>query len=271
MSGDTYTADALILRKTKLGESDLIVKMMGADGSLIEAVAKHARKPKSALSARLELFNRVRVLAACGKSLDIIKECRLERSSGALASDPALWASASCVAEFAAKSIQPNLPVPKMFACTDTAFESVARGSADNIAGITAAYILKASALMGVRPSFTQCAICGADVCATGRAHDADFTGKGLSESASFSLYDGGAICRQCASSCETETLPVLLLAWLQLILYSTFEDLLAEDGLDCRVGLDMLDLAGRWASVHFGIRLKSLPSVLAYCAVPSN
>ena len=55
MASATYTARAIVLRKTKLGESDLIVTLLAQDGSQARAVAKGARKPSSPFAARLEL------------------------------------------------------------------------------------------------------------------------------------------------------------------------------------------------------------------------
>ena len=50
----TYDARAIVLRKTKLGESDLIVTLLAQDGSQARAVAKGARKPARPFAARLE-------------------------------------------------------------------------------------------------------------------------------------------------------------------------------------------------------------------------
>ena len=52
MSQPTYPLRALVLRRTKLGESDLILTLLAADGSLAKAVAKGARKPTSSFAAR---------------------------------------------------------------------------------------------------------------------------------------------------------------------------------------------------------------------------
>jgi len=57
MAERTLDAQVVVLRKIKLGESDLILHLMDTSGSALEAIAKGARKPTSAHSARLELFN----------------------------------------------------------------------------------------------------------------------------------------------------------------------------------------------------------------------
>ncbi len=57
MARGTYRCRALVVRKTKLGESDVIVTMLKEDGSLIRAVAHGARKPKNPFSTRLHLYS----------------------------------------------------------------------------------------------------------------------------------------------------------------------------------------------------------------------
>ena len=47
----TYRTRAIVLDKTKLGESDLILELLAENGSLVRAVAKGARKPGSRLAA----------------------------------------------------------------------------------------------------------------------------------------------------------------------------------------------------------------------------
>ncbi len=85
MASATYTARAIVLRKTKLGESDLIVTLLAQDGSQIRAVAKGARKPSSPFAARLELYSSVDLLCSKGRSLDIVKEARIAPPTSACA------------------------------------------------------------------------------------------------------------------------------------------------------------------------------------------
>ena len=50
----TYRTKAIVLDKTKLKETDLILTLVGESGRQIRAVAKGARKPGSRLAARCE-------------------------------------------------------------------------------------------------------------------------------------------------------------------------------------------------------------------------
>ncbi len=51
MAGQSFWVRGLVLRKTKLGESDLIVELLNDEGCLVRAVAKGARKPKSSFAS----------------------------------------------------------------------------------------------------------------------------------------------------------------------------------------------------------------------------
>ena len=101
MAQPTYSADAIVLKKTKLGEADLILTMIARDGSQLRAVAKGARKPGGAFAGKLEVCNRVHLLCSQGRSLDIVKEARLDAARPALAADAERAACAACAAELA--------------------------------------------------------------------------------------------------------------------------------------------------------------------------
>ena len=77
MASKTYRDQVIVLKKTKLKESDLILTLLAQDGRQIRAVAKGARKPTSSFAARLDLFSNARVFFAVGRNLDIVKEARL--------------------------------------------------------------------------------------------------------------------------------------------------------------------------------------------------
>ena len=73
----TYRTCAIVLDKTKLKETDLILTLLARDGREIRAVAKGARKPGSRLAARCELFCTVDLLLAKGRSLDVVSQADL--------------------------------------------------------------------------------------------------------------------------------------------------------------------------------------------------
>jgi len=67
-----YQTEAIIIKKTKLGEADRILTLYTPDLGKIQAVAKGVRRPKSKLSGHLELLTYSQVTLARGRNLDII-------------------------------------------------------------------------------------------------------------------------------------------------------------------------------------------------------
>ncbi len=113
MASPTYTARALVLRKTKLGETDLVLTLLAEDGSQMRAVAKGARKPANAFSARLELYSVVDVLCSKGRSLDVVCEARLLESNECVRLDLEHAAAAAPMAELLDRVTQDGLESPK--------------------------------------------------------------------------------------------------------------------------------------------------------------
>ena len=75
----SHQVRALSLKKTKLGETDLIVTFLAADGCQVRAVAKGARKPGSRFGGRVEPFTVVDMLLHSGRTLETITEAEIAR------------------------------------------------------------------------------------------------------------------------------------------------------------------------------------------------
>jgi DNA repair protein RecO (recombination protein O) len=67
-----YQTDAIIIKKTKLGEADRILTMYTPGLGKIQGVAKGVRRPKSKLAGHLELLTYTQVTLAEGHNLDTI-------------------------------------------------------------------------------------------------------------------------------------------------------------------------------------------------------
>jgi len=68
----SYHTQAVIIRKTKLGEADRILTLYTPDLGKIQGFAKGVRKTKSKLSGHLELLTHSQVTLARGKNIDTI-------------------------------------------------------------------------------------------------------------------------------------------------------------------------------------------------------
>lgn len=70
----SYKAEAIILKRINLGEADRLVTVFSKDGGKLTLLAKGIRRLTSRKKGHLELFNRVSLQIAKGKSLDLITE-----------------------------------------------------------------------------------------------------------------------------------------------------------------------------------------------------
>ena len=94
-----YNERCIVLKHTKLGETDVIVTMLASDGSQVRAVAKGLRKPGNRIGARLELFCEADLLLHEGKSLDIVREVKTVATNAVIRDELERTASASVAAE----------------------------------------------------------------------------------------------------------------------------------------------------------------------------
>ncbi len=255
MPAATYKARVVVLRKTKLGESDLILTMLAEDGSQLRAVAKGARKPQSPFSSRLELYSIADVMNAEGRNLDIVKEARLVEGNDALRGDMAKTSAASCMAELLERISQADLETPHLFDLTQVALASLCDADDAAVLYITAAHLLKALAFAGLRPSLDSCVLCSRTV---------DIDGE---RSVRFSFLEGGIVCDECmpATSSPCATVQADVLAWARALLLSTFADIVQMPGIpESRDAIcEVLRLCQQWIGVHVGSNLKSLRLLL--------
>lgn len=254
MPDRTFRDRVVVLRKTKLGESDLILTLLASDGSQIRAVAKGARKPSSAFSARLELYAVSDVLIARGRSLDIVKEARLVSSHQGIYGGMERAAAAAPIIELLWRVTQDGLPVPRLFDLACASLDALEEVPVEVAPRITAAALLKIHAFCGFRPSFTRCVGCGSPV--------------ELQEGAAalLSVQEGGVVCPLCRAGIETISIDAVTILWAQALLGSTFERIAAFE-LDQRSAFAVLSLIQQWTRQHVGCSLKSL-SFLFTCGL---
>ena len=238
----TYRTRAVVLDRTKLGETDLILTLLAEDGSQRRAVAKGARKPGGRLAARVELFCECDLLLAEGRSLDVVSEAALVNAHPRLRGDFDRVAAASAVAEAARLTCFEDAPDGFLYPICSRALraceEAADRGRLDLV---VAAYTWKVLAHGGWRPELVTCCACG----------DADVT--------FFSPAAGGVLCASCAREVAgaQEVAPGQLV-WLRALLSCTFDELLAAR-LDAETALFLLGAAHVWAATHLDARLRAM------------
>ena len=158
----TYRTKVLVLDKTKLKETDLILTMLDERGRQVRAVAKGARKPGGRLAARCELFCTVDMLLAHGRSLDVVSQAELMEAPLGVAPDYEMTCAASAIAEVARVCSFEDAEDPFTFAITQRALTLVGSGlDSAHMDLLVAAYVFKLLSHVGYRPDFSACVLCG--------------------------------------------------------------------------------------------------------------
>ncbi len=258
MGSPTYRIRGLILKRTKLGESDVICTILAENGSQIRAVAKGARKPSSSLSSRVELFSLCDLLVVKGKSLDIIKEARLVEGNAELRFDLRLTEAASPMVELLERVTLDSLDNPKLYSLTTKALSTLCskRDTPSVFLTLCAAQLLKAVSISGFKPELQACIGCGA----------LDEVTRALQQSnrVAFSYIEGGLVCSQCTSQYETQWIDPHILQWAHILMYSTFEQIESYT-LSSDMQLELLRFIQTWIKTHIGYTLKSLTYIFSY------
>lgn len=147
-----YKTTALVLKKTKLGETDLIITFLDEEGLQRRAVAKGARKPGSFMAARLELYMLVEAQLSSGRSLDIVTDARILEAHAACRSDLEHSAAAAVPVELIERATTHHNAEPLLYAMTLAALDTLGKAEATAAALISLACTLKLCAALGVRP-----------------------------------------------------------------------------------------------------------------------
>ncbi len=254
----SYKTRAIVLKKTKLKETDLILTMLSERGEQIRCVAKGARKPGGSFAARLELFGEADLMLYEGKNLDTVTEARIVESNEGCRADVEHLSYGAVIAEFVEKTALEGQENPIMFSLTKAALEAVGANPVEKLPFMIAAYLLKAVAYLGYRPSFDECTICGADASAAGASEGA--------QTGAFSVSSGGWICSECVELGEldpADTVDQAICAWVRSLLglrFSEIPERLDSDTTGYRaLAGELLSFCEVWFSSHMGIRLKSL------------
>ncbi|MGV8082801.1 MAG: DNA repair protein RecO [Coriobacteriia bacterium] len=239
----TYPLRALVLRKTKLGEADLILTLLASDGRQVRAVAKGVRKPGSKFGARLEPFAVVDLLLHTGRSLDIVTEAVTVSSHAAVREDLERSAAAAVVADLLDKISVEGQGEERLFGLASATLDVVGTGPAEALSALVVAFLVKAMAIHGYRPELRICARCGADA----------------AEGRSFSAAAGGTLCAECAEIVPgATTLGPEGRAWLERLMFARMHEIPALDMPKSAVA-DCFALMRTFVAFHVAARLKAL------------
>lgn len=241
----TYKMRALVLSKTKLKDSDLILSFLASDGSQVRAVAKGIRKPKSRLRGTVEIFAEVSLLCAKGKNLDVVTEAELIDAHEHCRSDYERICASEVICELLKKVSMEDHPQRNLFDMAQASLGEIGLCELSSLKLVVASSILKVTSLLGYRPILDRCAVCGGEL-------------DELDSKITFSLESGGCLCNSCGASGNKRAESKDLIAWVSAVISSTFSEIATY-----RPSPDMLaaiiTFSCRWLETHASIHLKSI------------
>ncbi|HSW58918.1 MAG TPA: DNA repair protein RecO [Dehalococcoidales bacterium] len=153
-----YTTDAVIIRKTKLGEADRILTLYTPEYGKIDAVAKGVRKPKSKMAGHLELLTYSRLNLARGRNLDTIIGAQCLDSFAGLKNDLILTSGGLYAAELINQFTVARVASPALFRLFLETLERLARAESPEVS--LRYFELHLLDMTGYRPQLQECVSC---------------------------------------------------------------------------------------------------------------
>ncbi|RKD27623.1 DNA replication and repair protein RecO [Caminicella sporogenes DSM 14501] len=181
-----FKTDAVVLRKNKISDSDVILTLFTRKSGKVKAVAKGGRKPKSKLSPASHPFIFGEFIINKGSKLDRISSVDIKESFYKVREDLIRLAYASYIAELCESVILEGVTNNRLF---DTLLKSLYLITYDNnnLEFIKATFQIKLLDYVGFRPEVNRCVSCGNE----------------SFEKYRFSIQHGGLICDLCSNQYE--------------------------------------------------------------------
>ena len=178
-----FRTDAIVLRRTDLGEADRVLTLFTPQHGKLRAVAKGVRRPGSRKAGHLEPFTLVNLLLARGRELDIITQAEAVRTFPQVRSDLLRLSLAAYVAELTDRfGIQESDTLGVFQLAADT-LDRLDREAEPDIA--LRYFQVRLLELAGYRPELFRCVSC------SNEARPVDQF---------FSLSEGGLLCPNCGA-----------------------------------------------------------------------
>jgi DNA repair protein RecO (recombination protein O) len=175
---------AIVLRTVDFSETSLVVTLYTRDFGKIGALAKGAKRPKSAFEGALDLLSVCRVVFLHKSSdvLDLLTEAKLHRRFRAAARDLTRLYAGYYVAELLDELTHTGDPHPDLYDAADEAL--AAFDGAGDVAATVLRLEMTALRILGHLPSLRECVGCGRPVELEGRV--------------AFGMLEGGVLCPDC-------------------------------------------------------------------------
>ncbi len=179
-----YKTEAIIIKKTKLGEADRILTFYTPRLGKIQGVAKGVRRPRSKMSGHLELLTHSQVSFARGKNLDTVTGSQTINGFCDVKSDLMLVSYALYITELVNKFTEDHIEDQPLFELLLNTLDNLVPEANNDL---TLRYFeLHLLDHAGYRPQLRHCVSCRSAL---------------PPRTNSFSLKAGGVLCPKCNST----------------------------------------------------------------------
>ena len=179
----TYKTEAVIIKKTRLGEADSILTLYTPHLGKIQGFAKSLRKPKSKMAGHLEILTHSQLSLARGRNIDTITGAQTIDSFLPLKTDLDLASYALYVIELLNQFTADNVEDQPLFELLVDTLRNLSGGGDKEL--ILRHFELHLLERAGYRPRLEQCVVCKS----------------ALKEAGLFSPAAGGVLCPACRQS----------------------------------------------------------------------
>jgi DNA repair protein RecO (recombination protein O) len=176
-----YQTEAIILKRTRLGEADRILTLFTSDYGKVSAIAKGASRPGSKFGGHVELLTHSLFLLAKGHNLDVVTQVQTINSFITLKEDLQLLSYGMYIAELIDSFTDDDFEDKKLFAFIIDTLQRLSE--AKHVDTALRYFELHLLDHMGYRPQLQKCTFCGADIKPATNC---------------FSVSEGGVLCIDC-------------------------------------------------------------------------
>lgn len=176
-----YQTEAIILKRTKLGEADRILTFYTPELGKLKAVAKGTRRPQSKLGGHVELLTHSRLMLARGRNLDLVTQAQTINNFLPIKDDLERISRGLYIAELVDSFTGEHIEDHKLFNLLLEALHQLSQAKNGEL--VLRYFELNLLDHLGYRPQLQQCTSCNSPL-----RPEANF----------FSSSQGGALCYDC-------------------------------------------------------------------------
>jgi DNA repair protein RecO (recombination protein O) len=157
-----YRAEAVVLRRLNLGETDRILTLFTRELGKLRAVAKGARGAKSRLSGATEPFTAFDGLLAVGQNLDVLTQAEVREAFLGIRKDLVRIGYASHFLEIIDAGTEERQPSPGLWDLLVAGLTTLEIATSPDV--LCRAFELQAMSVLGYEPQLHQCVLDEADL-----------------------------------------------------------------------------------------------------------